>query len=201
MPDPRCCAITVVAWSPEWIMFHCSVGSSAACCRNSRSYSSHPDPPCRSDSRMMSMAYAKRSRVTMSVVPTARNERKQQSQADKVETSRTLGRADTCRMPVPMVSLMSSSWPRTATLSPSNSRISTNLPDWIMVTNLDGMGLSDIDMLIAGLDEVGAKLARIALEASGRSGERLAPAGTVEDSPILSSALGVGMTPRDNPRR
>ena len=45
-------------------------------------------------------------------------------------------------------------------------------------------------MLIAGLDEVGAKLARIALEASGRSGERLTPAGTVEDSPDIVQRAG-----------
>lgn len=139
---------SVVAWSPKLMIFQGIVGSNATCCRNSRSYSIYPEPPCLSGSRMSRMAYAKRSQVTMSVVPIARNERKQQSQADKVETSSTLGHVNTSRMPTPMESLMS---PRTATLSPSNLCISTNLPDWMMVTNLDGMGLSDIDMLRAGL--------------------------------------------------
>ncbi len=176
--------------------FHGNVGSRAACCLNRRSYSSHPDPPCRSDSRIRRMAYAKRSRVTMSVVPTARNDRKQHSQADNVEISRTLGRDDTCRTLAPMESLISSRCPRTATLSPSNSRISTNLSDWIMVTNLAGMGLSDIAMLIAGA-EVG--LVGIGTGTTGTGGTRLGCVGTVDDSPTPSNALGSGMIPRGTP--
>ena len=63
---------TVVACKHGWMVFHASPGSMAACCRNSRSYSIHPRPPCLIASLIRRIAYASLSLVVGSDVPTAR---------------------------------------------------------------------------------------------------------------------------------
>ena len=123
VPSTTRCTLGQYCSGLQGRMYHIP-SQGAACCQNNRSYSNQPDPPCLRDSLMMGIAYANLSRVTWSVVPTARKDKKQHIYDERVLTSRTLGLTETWSTLAPMEALMSSRWPLTATLSSSSSRIS-----------------------------------------------------------------------------
>ena len=192
-------------------MFHAINGLMDSCRRNTRSYSSHPEPPCLSASRITSLEYASMSRVVGSEVRIATYALNQNNHETNDGTSLSLVLLTVLwgsnKEPAPM----EDSWFSRAMLSANTSRISMNCPDCIRCTSEYGMGSAAGDRIIPGRDSGGAD-GRGMVKADGRAvstagccctntdetGSRIREADNVAGAVITEETLDtVGKTPAD----